>query len=167
MVDISREIKLEPGSHAHRFLALVGASSSANGQALAALFGVKPSEISRQAKRLKALGLVDGTRHGRFVFWSLTDKGRRVLKETSERQREANSLLLRVEYRLAPQTLGAWALVREIQREGSTSLHKLKIGDRDDCLVAFKGLREQAEALSAAEDAQAAGIAADVDRLYP
>lgn len=162
MIDISRGLSLEPASHAHRFLAaLVGGGQS--GRVLAALFSVKPSEISRQAKRLQALGLIHGARHGRFVFWSLTPKGQKALEVTNLSQ---GQLLVTVVYRLSPQSEGAWALVRETSEAGATGFAKLKIGSREECLAAWESLHDQALSLSADESAQALGIAGDIDRLY-
>jgi DNA-binding MarR family transcriptional regulator len=151
--DASGEIRIEPQSHAHRVLAAL-AAQSLHGEALAELFAVKASEISRQTRRLKESGLVAGTRSGRRVYWSLTERGLEVLERTSERGRHDESLLLAVEYRVIPDARQSWALVRDVIEGGQASKRrqqKLMVGSYDACHSAWRKLKPDAESLSAVE----------------
>jgi DNA-binding MarR family transcriptional regulator len=143
------DIRIEPGTYAHKVLMAL-ATQSMHGQDLAQLFGVAESEVSRQMRKLKGLGLVDGTRAGRRVYWSLTGSGQQVLEETTDRERHDESLLLAVEYRIVPKANGNWALVRDTLDEGlaySRKSQELVVGSHGECQKAWNKIRKAAEAL--------------------
>ena len=145
-----QEIRIEPQSHAHRVLSALE-PQSLHGEALAEMFAVKPSEISRQTRKLKDLGLVSGDRHGRRIYWSLTERGREVLSETTERARHDESLLLAVEYRVVPDVRASWALVRDVVEGGRADrrrTQKLTVGSYDACIAAWREIKDAAEELS-------------------
>jgi predicted transcriptional regulator len=82
--------RLEPGSHAHRFLEAVDAHPGLMSGTIEALLNLRPDVVSRIGRRLRDEELVHQRRAGRHKHWDITPRGRQVLAAASRAQEPAD-----------------------------------------------------------------------------
>lgn len=71
--------RLEPGSHAHRFLEVVHVHPGITSGAIEDLLELRSDVVSRIGRRLLAHELVSQLRAGRHKHWDITPRGRQAL----------------------------------------------------------------------------------------